>query len=188
MLSLYLGVLAGTGQVLLGLAALGLVFVLSLGSLGMRKAMAFFGLTDLLLLLPVLLGVLMAQGEPPSVVLAHHRWRVVSYTLGFGLGLALFRGRSIPECLLPMRGQWARKLLALTAVSLPALGGIGDALWGIGMMSVEAVLGSSASSPAGGQWLFAPRWTHLLPPLLFPYFWSAWDVLTRGWEPEPAAA
>lgn len=171
MLSLYLGVVAGTGQALLGLTAVLAIFILSVNSLGARKALAFFGLTDLLLLLPVLLGVLLAEGTSLGAVVSFNLWRMVCYTLGVGLGVGLFAGQQVPDWLLPMRGRWARKLLALAAVSMLALAVVGDVLWAVA---------------SGGLWVFAPRWALGLAPLLFPYFWSAWDVLSRGWEPAAA--
>jgi len=171
LLAVYLGVVAGTGQVLLGLAAVLALFALGVNSLGVRKTLAFLGLSDLVLLLPVLLGVLLAEGTSVRAVVSFNLWRMVCYTLGLGLGVALFGGHQLPEWLLPMRGRWARKLLALAAVSMLALAVVGDVLW--------AVVG-------GGPWLDAPRWVLILPPLLCPYFWSAWDVLSRGWEPAAA--
>jgi hypothetical protein len=176
LLSLYLGITAGTGHRLLGLlAALGGV---ALGlPLGPRKSFAFLALTDLTLILPVQLLVLWAQNTAAPIPFGAPDWRALwtalgwrlcCYILALDLGIILWRNTHIRDGWLPTRGPWTRKLLALTAVSLAALAIIGSVLWSLSTLN---------------PWEEAPRWTALLPALLFPYFRPAWDVLARGWDP-----
>ena len=160
-------------------AALGLpIGVLCLHALGMRRMVAVFGLLDL-----VLLPLYVFVSARDSVLDHHHfgpfvgpgaegyvRVLIIVYAVSVGLTVGLLRRRSIPEWLAPATGIWARRLLA-----------------GLAICSFLFVLGGDLIVTAAATGFGALFLLLMVGAVVVTYVTPAWDVLVRGWTPEPSA-
>jgi hypothetical protein len=123
---------------------------------GLRRTCAATALFDFLCL---------SQLALTGQIAADARWTLALLGLGWVLTGVLLSGRRLPDELLPVRGRWARQLLAALAVGA--------------MVSplIAAAVGPLKTAPwaAGGS----------LALLLLSYLVPLWHVLAHGWRPEP---
>ena len=136
---------------------------------GTWQVMAVLVGIDLLLLIPFDVVWRVANGEPVRYpALQSVWWRLPTY-LGCGVLLvALLRRWPLPEWMLPVKGIWARRLLAFAAIfGLAAV------------LLAEAFLALWQRSTVSGGIPWLP-W--LILALLLAYAAPLGDVLVRGWN------
>jgi hypothetical protein len=134
---------------------------------GLRKPLAALALLDLLLPPGFMLPWL---PKDPGGLFHSDAWAMLTFTVCSALVAALLWRRPLPDWFLPVRGMWARRLLA------------GLAIAGLYAVLLVCLRRSSFEEVLSGH--EAAWWLLLRSGVLCVYFFSLWDVLVKGWNPK----
>jgi hypothetical protein len=138
---------------------------------GTKRTFAWLGGVDLAIPPLLFLGAaaIFSGLSSASVVFAGPLlWRLAVYPLGIGILIAVRRGWRPPDWFMPVRGRWARRLLAGVGVLCLVSIYVAEMVWFV------------LTNPR--QMQDSPWWTLLLLPGLGLYLYPLWDSVALAGE------